>query len=829
LPRDTAAFTGRAEELRSLEAAVTQTPDSTDVIAIHAIDGMPGVGKTALAVHAAHMFAASFPDGQLFVDLHAHTANHSPVSPTDALFALLSGDGILPEKIAAGLDARAAQWRARMTGKRVLLIVDNAQGHAQVEPLLPGTAGCLVLVTSRRRLTGLSAVHTTVTLALDTLAPDQAAELFIRLIGRSLTPAEMHAVAELVRLCGYLPLAISLLAAKLRPEPLWSVTDLVADLANTKNRLAQMYAEDIAVAATFDMSYRDLPTARRRFFRRLGLHPGTEIDAYAGAALDGISLTDSRRHLDALYQDHLLDQPVRGRYRLHDLIGEYARTLLGRDPAADREQATARLLDYYEHTAHLANTYIDPRSASTASSPADQRVQLPCFVNADQAAAWLRRETENLFACAEYARSHHDDARVISMSAALAEFLRRTGPWQQAIALHHAAALAAHDIDDRPAQARALHNLGVLLRRTGDYAGATSVTNQALAIYQRLRDLRGTAELLNELATIHRMTGRCPEAIIILQRALVIHQELDDPLGHARTLDRLAVVRWLTDNCPEAAEALKQALAIYADHDDPRGKALALLHLGVVRRMMGDYPGAAHSLRDSLAIYTNLGDRLGQANAHHNLGVVCRMTDDCPGADQAHQTALAIYQDLGDRLGEANALKHLGIIRTLTRDLSRAASALQQSLATYAAVGDQFGLADALHNLGVLRQLAGNIPAAAHDLERALSLYRAIDNRLGEAVVLNHIGVLLLERGDAVQAWIRHRLALRLAREAHSSLEEAHAHEGAAQCALHENDKDSAVMSLRQALQIYRRLGTAEAGQAAAKLAELTTRGEASP
>jgi tetratricopeptide (TPR) repeat protein len=822
LPRDTAAFTGRADELRTLREAIVQSADSTKVIAIHAIDGMPGVGKTALAVHAGHLLADRFPDGQLFVDLHAHTANRGPVNPTDVLFALLSGDGMHPEKIPAELDARAAQWRARMAGKRVLMVMDNAEGHAQVEPLLPGTAGCLVLVTSRRRLTGLSARHTTVTLALDNLSPDQAAELFIRLIGRHLADNETQAVDELVRLCGYLPLAISLLAARLRPERLWKVTDLVTDLADAQDRLAQMYAEDIAVRAAFDMSYSKLPAARQRFFRRLGLHPGTEIDAYAGAALDGITVADSRRHLEALYEDHLLDQPVRGRYRLHDLIGEYARTCLAEEPQADRDQATTRVLDYYQCAASIANQFIDPRAAIAAREPVDQRVPLPAFVNADQAVAWLRREIENLFGCVTYARTHDLPARIVGLSVALAAFLGRTGRWQQGIVLHSMAALAARESGDQAIQARALYSRGVLLRRTGDYAGAIAVVGEALYIYQQLRDLHGTADVLNELGTIHRLTGRCPEAATILERALVIYQETNDPLGRARTLDKLAAVRWLTDDCPGAAEALEEALAIYADHDEPWGRTQVLFDLGVVRRMTCDYAAARRSLQEALAVYEGLGDRLGQANAQHNLGVVRWMTADYLGATQALEEAFATYQDLGNRHGQANTFKHLGIVRSLTDDLPGAAIALQQSLTIYTTLGDQLGRAAALQHLGEVKRLAGNLAAAAQDLEQALILYRTLDNRLGEAEVLNYTGVLLLDCGDAPVALSHHRLALRLAREVHSLLEEAHALDGAAQCALYEHDADSAAVHLSQAVQIYERIGTAEATRAAAQLAELS-------
>lgn len=227
LPRDIAAFTGRTEELENVTATVTHLVATGETIPVFAIDGMPGVGKTTFAVRAAHRLSSRFPDGQMFVDMHAHAVGKVPVDPAEALFALLSVDGVRANDIPDDLDGRSALWRARMAGRRSILVLDNVVGHRQVEPLLPGAAGCLVLVTSRRRLTGLSARHAAATVALDPLPRGPAADLFTRLTGRTPGDGQGRAVTELVRLCGRLPLAISLLAAQLRPEPQWRVQTLV--------------------------------------------------------------------------------------------------------------------------------------------------------------------------------------------------------------------------------------------------------------------------------------------------------------------------------------------------------------------------------------------------------------------------------------------------------------------------------------------------------------------------------------------------------------------------------------------------------------------------
>ena len=506
LPRDIASFTGRGAELRQLVGAVAGAAGAGGVVGIHAIGGMAGIGKTALAVHAAHQLAAGFPDGQFFVPLHAHTPGQRPVAPADALASLLLIAGVGAGQIPPGLEARAGRWRDCVAGKKILLLLDDAAGHDQVTPLLPGTAGALVLVTSRRHLTAL---EDATAISLDTLAPGEAAELLARLAARPGLDPRDPAVAEITGLCGCLPLAVGMLARQLHHHPAWTAAGLAADLAAARDRLELMAAENVSVAAAFGLSYADLTPGQQRLFRRLGLHPGTDIDAYATAALDDGDLGAARRGLAGLYDQCLITEPARGRYRLHDLIREHARTLAAADPAADADAALGRLLDYYQHTAALAEARLarhsrtGPALAALTSPPA----AVPDLPDRARALAWARAERASLLACLDHVTRTGQHARIVALTAGLAALLRHDGPWSDASTRHATAVAAARHLGDRLGEANALSELGAGRRLTGAYPGAAEALEAALGIYRDLGDRLGEANALTERGIMREMTG----------------------------------------------------------------------------------------------------------------------------------------------------------------------------------------------------------------------------------------------------------------------------------------------------------------------------------
>jgi tetratricopeptide (TPR) repeat protein/transcriptional regulator with XRE-family HTH domain len=714
LPRDIASFTGRESELRLLAGAVA---GAGGVVGIHAIGGMAGIGKTTFAVHAAHRLAPGFPDGQFFVPLHAHTPGQRPVDPADALASLLLTAGVGAQQIPAGLEARAGRWRDCVAGKKVLLVLDDAAGHEQVTPLLPGTAGSLVLVTSRRHLTALDDVQA---ISLDTLAPGEAAELLIRLAARrGLEPGDA-AVGEITRLCGCLPLAVGMLARQLHHHPAWTPAWLAGELAEVRDRLELMSAENLSVAAAFDLSYADLTPGQQRLFRRLGLHLGTDIDAYAAAALDGTDLGAARRGLAALYDQYLLTEPARGRYRLHDLLREHARTLA----AAEADACLGRLLDYYQHTAAIAEARLARQSGTrpAPAAPTAPPAAVPDLPDRTRALAWARAERASLLACLDHATRTGQHARIVALTAAIAALLRQDGPWTDAITRHTTAAQAARHLGDRLGEAGALNNLGIVRYLTDDHPGATQA----------------------------------------LEAALSISRDLGSRTGEANTLNNLGIARYLSDDYPGAAEVLETALSIYRDLGDRLGQANALTDLGVARRLPADFPGATEALEAALGIYRDLGDRLGEAYALMQTGVVRSMTGDYPDAIAALEAALGISRDLGNRLGEANALNYLGGARSETGDYPGAAEALKAGLSIYRDLGNRLGQANALNEMGALHRVRGDLDQAETCHRQALDLAREIDSSWDEAFTLAGLARCALAAGRTADAVAGLRQAQRM-------------------------------------------------------------------
>jgi DNA-binding SARP family transcriptional activator/tetratricopeptide (TPR) repeat protein len=497
LPYDLPDFAGRAGELERLLA-----PGTTAMV-ITAIDGMAGVGKTALAVHAAHRLAERYPDGRLFCDLHAHTAGALPVTAAAALERLLRMVGVPTGEIPDDVDGRAARWRAALAGRRMLVVLDNAASAAQVRPLLPGSPGCLVLVTSRCRLGVLDGAAL---LSLDVLPAREALDLFTAIAGADRTAAEAGAADVVDALGGSRPLAIRIAATRLLHRPQWTIAGLAARLRAERGRLAELTCSDRGVGSAFALSYAQLRPAQARLFRLLGLHPGADFDAYSAAALAGTTPARAAAVLETLVDAHLLRSGTAGRYSFHDLLRDYARDLAPDDPAAGR-----RLRDYLLAAATAATDLINPGPRPFLPDPSDPdltRQQLPPLPDLDAALTWLTAEHATLVAVA----------------------LADTG-WQLACVLRpyfehrghftdwRATAEHALSTTDSPLGTVLLHfGLGAQAMWTGRLTEGMEHFRRALAADRRDQEIAAAA--LTSLGMLAHLANRDREAARYLRRAL---------------------------------------------------------------------------------------------------------------------------------------------------------------------------------------------------------------------------------------------------------------------------------------------------------------------
>jgi tetratricopeptide (TPR) repeat protein len=660
-----------------------------------------------------------------------------------------------------------------------LLVLDDARDHAHVESLLPGTGDCLTLITSRRHLTALDGA---VDLPLDVLTPDAAAELFIALSRRTTTTdSERAAIEKIVRMCGYLPLAIVLLAGRLAHHRTWSIADLAAEFADAQDRLEELAAGPRSVQAAFTMSYRDLPAEQKHMFRCLGIHPGSDTDAHAAAALADISVNQAKRRLEALYTDHFVEETRPGRYRLHDLLRAYARSHSGADTPEHNAQAMNRLVDYYQATAAAADTYVasrtQPAMHSRTSLDPGRR-----FEDGVQALSWLRTERDNIIACLDHVSARSPQQSLLLIET-LAGLLEREGPWSQASSLHERALAIARRTGDQLGEADALSNLGIVLEWTGDYTASTELYLEALSLYSALGNRLGEANSYSNLGSTHRQSGDYDVSIDMHERGLELHRELGNRLGE----DTLMV-------------------------------------FGLVRKEQGDYPEAVALYQQANAVFRELGNQSGAAYSSLNLGDALTHLGDYTRSTELHQEALKLFRAMGYRFGEAETLTSLIRLLSLTGDYATAAGLQEQALALQREIGSRSAEAFALTKLGEMRRLVGDHVAATELLEQALVLSQEIGHQRIQTEALNNIGRLLYDTGKPPGALEKFAAALELARAIHSQYEQARALEGSALCREALGDLTTAVSELQEAVQHYRRLEAPELAAAAARLTQWNPR-----
>ena len=821
LPGLAGHFIGRDSELGQLTTFLTTESEQPQVVVICAVEGMAGTGKTELAKHAAFQHAGHFPDGIVFLDLLGYTPDAQPMEPAVALGRLLRRLGVPGEQIPTDLQERATIYRSKLADKRMLIVLDNARTSTQVQPLLPAAPGCRVIITSRQRLIALDDAHP---LCLDILDPADAYTLFTRLAGITPTPQEATTLTEVVTVCGRLPLAIRILAARYRTHAWASLAELHTQLADQHKRLAAMDDGQRSITTAFAVSYRTLPADQQRMFRLLGLLLGPEPDTddTAAAALAATTLTAAQRLLTQLADASLLTRPAPGRYGFHDLLRVYA-TDRGQqeEPPADQQAALSRLLEHYTHTAYRAAALAYPHERDHLPRiPAPATPQRD-FTTPTEAVTWLEAERSNLLAAAEYATTHQWPAHASDLSQTLARHLHTRAHHTTALSLHTHALHATSRAGDRTGEGRALAHLGNTHRMVGRYDQAAEHLQQALDIARDVGDRAGEGRAWAGLGEVYLLIDRYDQAISYLQQALTIAHDIGDRDGQRYALAVLGEVHRMLGRYDHAAEHLQQALAIALAIGDRGGQRYALAILGEVHLMVGHYDQAAEHLRQALDIARDIGDRGGERHALAFLGVVHRMLGRYEQAAEHLRQALDIARDIGDRNGQRCALTGLGTLYLTTGRYQQALDHHQQALTIACEIGDRGGEGYALVGLGQDHRMLGHHDQACEHLHQALVIFLNVGDRNGEFEARNGLGDTLRANGYPDQALTHHRHAATIAVE----IGQHHDHARALTAIAHDHhdlgDPHQARPHWQQALQIFIRLGTPEADQVRAQLAAL--------
>jgi DNA-binding SARP family transcriptional activator/tetratricopeptide (TPR) repeat protein len=637
LPGDIPDFAGREPELAQLLSAREKAPD---VAVVTAIDGMAGVGKTTLAVHAAHRLAGHYRDAQLFVDLHGHTPGQEPTSPAAALDALLRALDVPADRIPADPHARAALWRAELATRSVLVVLDNAADAAQVRPLLPGSPRSLALVTSRRRLVDLEAADV---VSLDVLPEADAVVLFTGVVGRARGAAEAASVLDVVRHCGRLPLAIRLAAARLRTRQAWTVRYLARRLQHARWPLAELSAGDRGVAAAFALSYEQLDDARQRMFRLLGVHPGPDFDAPAAAALAALELADAEQLLESLVDDHLLQQHAPGRYRFHDLLRRHAHTTaLDDEPEPDRRAALRRVVGFHLHTAYAGSRLLDDQHPPIDLEPPGC-VPWP-LEDAEEAMSWFDANHRCVVAARAAAEEQGWDTAVWQLAWTLDNFHYRRGDLHANIACWRAGLAAAERLGDRAAQARAHRRLGLVYAPLGRFSEALDHLGESLRLAEEIGDLLGQAGVHYVLALAWHEQDDHVRALTRAFSAHDLYRTLGNTKWETRALSLVGTCYSHLGHHSEARRYCRTALALALRRKDVYGEADSLESLGRIANDLGEHATALAHYERALELWRALDNTYRQAGVHSALGDTNRQLADSARARAAWQAAEELYR-----------------------------------------------------------------------------------------------------------------------------------------------------------------------------------------
>jgi tetratricopeptide (TPR) repeat protein len=658
LPPDVGDFTGRTGELSQLQElldrARTQNPTATPMLLVN---GMPGVGKSALVLHLAHLLRDHYPGAQLYVRLSA--IGEPTVTAAEALDSFLRALGVRPEQLPATFQGRVDLYRTLLAEQRALVVLDNAMDREQIEPLRPASGGCLALVTSRSDLPGMDGVMRH---RLQPMVAEEGVQLLGRLVGPERVAADQRGAERVVELCGGLPLAIRLAGASLtttatRNLPVEKLVERLTGAHQRLDELADEADERQAVRASFDLSYQVLPVELAGAFRYMSLLQVPDVAAEVVASLVGIEQVEAEWRLRALVNAQLVEAvgPTGERYTLHDLLALYSAELVETDSPEDRQAALQRALAWYLQQTERMSRLLTPTPVDIdeftrgASELADQAPTDPAGIRAaliQQALDWLEVERPSLVAVQRQAAHLGDHITVWRLADSLTEFFswrKHWGDWQ---ITHELALQAVRELDDRKAQARILDSLGTAFGQQQRSEEAIACFEQSLAICRDLDDRSGEGYALGHLGIVYSQQQRFAEATRCFEHSITIFEELGDRIGQGKSLNNLALAYLREERPTEAISPLESNLDLFRDLGDRYLEAQALANLGLALAMRLRLKEAAGYLEESLEIRRDLRDRFGQAQSLAIVGSVYALQGDMGRATQFLTEAQAIFAEL---------------------------------------------------------------------------------------------------------------------------------------------------------------------------------------
>jgi tetratricopeptide (TPR) repeat protein len=650
LPPAVRHFAGRTAECDQLTGLLDEAAATGAAMVIAAIDGTAGVGKTALAVYWAYQVADRFPDGQLYVNLRGFDSTGSPVDPTEAVGGLLDALQVPPGQVPVSLEARVALYRSVLSGRRIVLLLDNAVSAEQVRPLLPGSPGSLVLVTSRSRLTSLIANEGAHPLTLGLLSTGEARELLARRLGSDRIVAELPSADGIVARCSRLPLALVVVAARAATHPRFPLAVLESELRDIGSYLDAFDGGDAStdMRAVFSWSHQRLSQPAAQLFRLLGLHPGPDVSSGAAASLCGTTPEQVRPMLAELDRAHLVEEHSPGRFTSHDLLRAYGTELVERhNSQAERHAALHRMLDYYLSTAYSADRLLDPHREPIDVARPHDGVTPERPADRGQALAWFTAERPVLLTVVGQAAEAGYDLHAWQLAWALESFVSLGGHWQDWLDTQRTALEAANRLGDAGLQARAHHDLARACGRLCRYAEADTHLRQALALFIALNDRTGEADTHLLLAMVFGGLGRHRPALGHLRRALGLSRAADNAAGQAAALNLIGWTHALLDDPAKALRYCQRALDLHRELGNQHGEANAWTSLGYVNRSLGRHHQATSCYRQALDLFRQVGDRYHEADTLSHLGDIHHADGGEAAAREAWRGALTILERLG--------------------------------------------------------------------------------------------------------------------------------------------------------------------------------------